>query len=157
QKRSLHRNSPVVCDGGLKQLEQQLNPQLSSCLIYQLRLIQSTTASFCPYCQVWAFLARRTPGLNRTSLGARSMCHGKVSCLSLTPLPQGCPKARLWDHFSLPFTPPRWALSSARMVFPIIAMPMILNCICRSLLRTPLSLRGSRTVLLIHPHGGKIT
>src|SRR4029434_5366493 len=51
QKRSLHRNSPVVCDGGLKQLEQQLNPQLSSCLIYQLRLIQSTTASFCPYCQ----------------------------------------------------------------------------------------------------------
>src|SRR4029434_4066161 len=63
-----------------KQLEQQLNPQLSSCLTYQLRLIQSTTASFCPYCQVWAFLARRTPGLNRTSLGARSLCHGKVSC-----------------------------------------------------------------------------
>src|SRR4029434_11283168 len=135
QKRSLHRNSPVVCDGGLKQLEQQLNPQLSSCLIYQLRLIQSTTVSFCPYCQVWAFLARRTPGLNRTSLGARSMCHGQVSCLYPSALPQGSPKARGWDAFSLPFTPVRWALHSARMVFPIIAMPMILNCFCLSLLR----------------------
>src|SRR4029434_3776962 len=62
---------------------------------YQLRLIQSTTASFCPYCQVWAFLARRTPGLNRTSQGARSMCHGKVSCLYLTTLPQGCPKCKV--------------------------------------------------------------
>src|SRR4029434_10741153 len=73
-------------------LEQQLNPQLSSCLIYQLRLIQSTTASFCLYCQVWAFLARHTPGLNPTSLGARSTCHGKVSCLYLTASPQGCPQ-----------------------------------------------------------------
>src|SRR4029434_7011041 len=52
-----------------------------------LRLIQSTTASFCPYCQVWAFLATRTPGLNHTSLGARSTCHGKVSCLYLTASP----------------------------------------------------------------------
>src|SRR4029434_7209838 len=34
------------------------------------------------------------------------------------------------------------------MVFPIIAMPMILNCFCLSLLRTPLSRRGSWTVLL---------
>src|SRR4029434_6650310 len=66
-----------------------------------------------------AFLARRTPGLNRTSLGARSTRHGKVSCLYLTASPQGCPEARCWDHFSLPFTPPRWALSSAHMVFPI--------------------------------------
>src|SRR4029434_5124175 len=100
-----------------------------------------------------AFLARRTPGLNHTSLGARSMCHGKVSCLYLTASPQGCPKARRCYHFSLPFTPPRWALSSAHMVFPIIAMPMIFNCFCLSLLRTPLSRRGSRTVLLIYPHG----
>src|SRR4029434_5807164 len=128
-------------------------PHLSPCLIYQLRLIQSTTASFCPYCQVWAFLARRTPGLNRTSLGACSTCHCKVSCLYLTPSPQGCPKARWWDHFSLPFTPPRWALSSARMGFPITVMPMILNCFCLSLLKTPRSRRGSRTVWLIYPHG----
>src|SRR4029434_3270524 len=85
--------------------------------------------------------------------GARSTCHGKVSCLYLTASPQGCPKARLWDHFSLPFTPPRWALSSARMVFPTTFMPMILNCFCLSLLRTPLSRRGSRTDLLIYPHG----
>src|SRR4029434_9271477 len=56
---------------------------------YQLRLIQSPTASFCPYCQVWAFLAMRTPGLNPTSLGARSTCHGKVSCLYLTASPLG--------------------------------------------------------------------
>src|SRR4029434_2340602 len=76
------------------QLEQQLTPRLSSCLTYQLRLIQSTTASFCPYCQAWAFLAMRTPGLNPTSLGARSTCHGKVSCLYLTASPLGCPKAR---------------------------------------------------------------
>ena len=66
-------------------------------------------------------------------------------------------KAQWWDHFSLPFTPPCWALSSARMVFPITVMPMILNCFCLSLLRTPLSRRGSRTVLLIYPHGWKIT
>src|SRR4029434_3128550 len=45
-------------------------------------------------CQVWAFLAMRTPGLNPTSLGARSTCHGKVSCLYLTASPLGCPKAR---------------------------------------------------------------
>src|SRR4029434_4688074 len=45
---------------------------------------QSTTASFCPYCQLWAFLARHTPGWNPTSLGARSTCHGKVSYLYLT-------------------------------------------------------------------------
>src|SRR4029434_10245050 len=81
--------------------------------------------------------------------GARSTCHGKVSCLYLTASPQGCPKARLWDHFSLPFTPPRWALSSACMVFPTTVMPMILNCFCLSLLRTPRSLRGFRTVSLI--------
>ena len=36
----------------------------------------------------------RTPGLNHTSLGAHSMCHGKVSCLNLTASPQGYPKAR---------------------------------------------------------------
>src|SRR4029434_8950139 len=48
--------------------------------------------------QVWEFLARRTPGLNRTSLGARSRCLGKVSCLYLTSSPLGCPKARGWDQ-----------------------------------------------------------
>src|SRR4029434_3936000 len=116
-------------------------------------LTQSTTASFCLYCQVWAFLAGHTPGLNLTSLGARSTCHGKVSCLYLTTSPQRCPKARCWDHFSLPCTPPRWALSSARMVFPIIAMPMILNCFCPFLLRTPLSRRASRTVVPRYLHG----
>src|SRR4029434_9398200 len=63
---------------------QSCKQRLSSCLTYQLLLIQSTTASFCPYCQVWAFLAMRTPGLNPTSLGAHSTCHGKVSCLYLT-------------------------------------------------------------------------
>ena len=89
----------------------------------------------------------------RPHWGARSTCHGKVSCLYLTASPQGCPKARLWDHFSLPFTPPRWALSSARMVFPTTVMPMILNCFCLSLLRTPRSRRGFRTVSLIYPHG----
>src|SRR4029434_2953006 len=47
-------------------------------------MTQSTTASFCLYCQVWAFLAGHTPGLNLTSLDARSTCHGKVSCLYLT-------------------------------------------------------------------------
>src|SRR4029434_4694817 len=56
--------------------------------------------------------------------------------------------AGVGDHFSLPFTPPRWALSSARMGFPITVMPMILNCFCLSLLRTPRSRRGSRTVSL---------
>src|SRR4029434_5712505 len=45
---------------------------------------QSTTASICLYCQVWAFLAGHTPGLNLTSLDAHSTCHGKVSCLYLT-------------------------------------------------------------------------
>src|SRR4029434_8345728 len=71
--------------------------------------------SFCPYCQVWAFLAMRTPGLNPTSLGARSTCHGMVSCLYLTP---GVPHGSCWDHFALPCThqvvltsAPRWALS----------------------------------------------
>src|SRR4029434_2524906 len=81
-------------------LEQQLNPQLSSCLIYQLRLIQSTTASFCLYCQVWAFLAGHTPGLSLTSLGALSTCHGKGSCLYLTTPPQGSPQPRWRDHLS---------------------------------------------------------
>src|SRR4029434_4101745 len=49
-------------------------------------------------------------------------------------------------HFAGPYHPLAW-------FFPIIAMPMILNCFCLSLLRTPLSRRGSRTVLLIYPHG----
>src|SRR4029434_1339881 len=47
----------------------------------------------------------------------------------------------------------RLALSSTRMVFPITAMPMLLNCFCLSSLMTPLSRRGSLKVLLIYPHG----
>ena len=39
-----------------------------------------------------SILSMRTPGLNPTSLGARSTCHGKVSCLYLTASPLGCPK-----------------------------------------------------------------
>src|SRR4029434_8460158 len=53
-KRSLHLNSPVVCDIGLKQLEEKLNPRFSSCLTYQPLLTPSTTLSICLYCQVWA-------------------------------------------------------------------------------------------------------
>src|SRR4029434_3723117 len=84
--------------------------------------------------------------------------HGQLSLPHhITTTPQGCPKARCWDHFSLPCTPPRLALSSARMFFPTTVMPMILNCFCLSLLRTPRSRRGSRTVSLIYPHGLKIT
>src|SRR4029434_5410132 len=96
-----------------------------------------------------------TPGLNPTSLGARSTCHDKVSCLYLTASPLGCTYARRWDQFSLPLTPPRWTLASARMVVPTTVMPMILNCFCLTLLRTPRSRRGSRTVLLIYPHGDR--
>src|SRR4029434_10752239 len=74
---------------------------------------QSTNASICLYCQVWAFLAGHTPGLNLTSLDAHSTCHGKVSCLYLTT---GL-GVRTTKETSLPFTPPRWAESSTRMVF----------------------------------------
>src|SRR4029434_210092 len=53
----------------------------------------------------------------------------------------------------LPFTPPRWAESSIRMIFHITTMHMIPNCIRLSLLTTPLSRHGSRIVSLIYLHG----
>ena len=51
-------------------------------------MTQSTTTSFCLYCQVWEFLAGHTPGLNLTSLDAHSTCHGKLS----VPHHRGAPR-----------------------------------------------------------------
>src|SRR4029434_1246885 len=70
-------------------------------------------------------------------------------------LTTGVPQGSVMGPLLLPFTPPRWALSSARMVFHITAMQMIPNCICLSLLTTPLALRGSRIVSLIYPQIGR--